>query len=99
MKNNNKSNIITVRGVSMEASNALKICSKRDNKTQGQWLDYVILNAAKTSSMKKKDIAKPEDVSDIIQKMYDKISDFQKMSDKIDELSDRVNKPWYKRIV
>lgn len=93
------SRIITVRGVSIEAQNALKICAKKANKTQGKWLEGVILQAAKEMVSKKQEVARPDDVLDIIKQMSDKISAMEKMSDKIDELSNRLDMPWWRRIV
>ena len=92
------SRTITVRGVSVEAQNALKICAKKAGKPQGKWLESVILQAAKDMVSKKQEVARPDDVLDVIKKMSDKLADMEKMSNKLDELSDRISKPWWKRL-
>lgn len=89
----------TVRGMSAEARNAVKICARKAKKTQGKWLDDVVLRAAKESVSKKTEIAKPEDVSDIIKEMSDRIKGLENLSDKVDKLSHMANQPWWKKII
>jgi uncharacterized protein YoxC len=89
----------TVRGFSAEARNAVKICARKAKKTQGKWLEEVVLQAAKDMMGKKTEVARPEDVFDIIKKMSDDLEAVKKMSNKVDELSNRLNKPWWKKII
>lgn len=89
----------TVRGMSVEARNAVKICARKAKKTQGKWLDDVVLRAAKESVSKKTEIAKPEDVSDIIKEMSDRIKSLENMSNKVEELSHMASRPWWKKII
>jgi predicted HicB family RNase H-like nuclease len=63
--------------------------AQRQNKNLNAWIDNVLLSASRDVLQGKKEVAKPEDVMDVI----------KQMADKIDKLSDKVNKPWWKRMV
>lgn len=89
----------TVRGMSSEARNAVKICARKAKKTQGKWLEDVILKAAKAEVSKSTDVARLEDVSDIIKEMSDRIKSLEGLSDKVEKLSNMANRPWWKKIV
>lgn len=89
----------TVRGVSAEARNAVKICARKAKKTQGKWLEDVILKAAKEAFSKSTDVARLEDVSDIIKEMSDRIKSLEGLYNKVEELSNLANKPWWKKII
>jgi hypothetical protein len=93
------SDSFTVRGLSAEARNAVKICSRKAKKTQGEWLNGVILKAAKESVAKKTEIARPEDVSDIIKEMSDRLKAVESQSDKVEEMYDLLKRPWWKKIL
>lgn len=60
----------------------------RQQKSLNAWIDIALLKASREVLVGKKEVAKPEDVMDVI----------KQMSDKIDKMSDKVNKPWWKRI-
>jgi hypothetical protein len=89
----------TVRGLSIEAKNAIKICARKAKKPQGKWLDDVILKAAKESVSRRTEVAKPEDVSDIIKEMSDRIKAIENKSDKVEELYNLLKRPWWKKIL
>lgn len=88
----------TVRDVSEEAKNAVRIYARKAKKTQGKWLEEIILKAAKETFSKTTDVARLEDVSDIIKEMSDRIKGLESLSDKVEELSNRANKPWWRRL-
>lgn len=60
----------------------------RQQKSLNAWIDMALLKASREVLVGKKEVAKPEDVIDVI----------KQMSNRLDNLSKEVNKPWWKRI-
>lgn len=81
--------IWAVRDVSHEARTAAKLCAKKDRTPLGEWVSNAILQNAKKSRESKKEIARPEDVMDHLKTMFDKI----------EKLSNRMEKPWWEKIL
>ena len=63
--------------------------AERNRDNLNEWIDKALLDASRDVLVGKREIAKPEDVMDVI----------KKMAEKLDKLSDKVDKPWWKRIV
>lgn len=63
--------------------------AERNKVSLNDWIDRALLNASREVLTEKREVAKPEDVMDVI----------KNMAEKLDKLSDKVNKPWWKRIV
>lgn len=64
--------------------------AEREKMPLNDWIGNALLEASRDVLSAKREVAKPEDVMDVI----------KNMADKIDKLSDRVNesnKPWWKR--
>jgi len=63
--------------------------AERNGANLNEWIDKTLLKESREVLMGKREIAKPEDVMDVI----------KNMAEKLDKLSDKVDKPWWKRIV
>lgn len=74
--------------VPWETRIAVTKAAERDNVNLNEWINEVLLKEARGVLTGKREIAKPEDVLDVI----------KGMADKLDKLSSEVNKPWWKRI-
>ena len=66
--------------------------AERNSVTLNDWIDKALLNASRDVLLGKREIAKPEDVMDVIKNMAEKIDN---LSSKVNE----VNKPWWKKII
>jgi hypothetical protein len=62
--------------------------AERQQKSLNEWIDKALLDASRNVLVGKREVAKPEDVMDVI----------KQMAEKIDKLSDKVDKPWWKRM-
>lgn len=62
--------------------------AERQQKSLNAWIDKALLDASRGELMQKREVAKPEDVMDVI----------KQMSEKIDKIKEEVNKPWWKKI-
>lgn len=82
----------TVRQIPREVITAAKKASKNDRKTLGQWLSHVILEAARVTLTRKTEIAKPEDVSDTLQRLLER-------QERAERILDRLQKPWYTKLL
>lgn len=67
---------------------AVTKAATRANIPLNDWLDKVLIQTSREALTGKQEIAKPDDVLDVI----------KQMADKIDKLTDKVNKPWWKKI-
>jgi hypothetical protein len=74
--------------VPWETRTSVTKAAEREGNNLNTWIDNALLNASREVLVGKKEIAKPEDVMDVI----------KQMAEKIDKLSDKVNMPWWKRI-
>jgi len=62
--------------------------AERQQKSLNEWIDKALLDASRDVLVGKREVAKPEDVMDVM----------KQMAEKIDKLSDKVDKPWWKRM-
>ncbi len=62
--------------------------AERQQKSLNEWIDKALLDASRDVLVGKREVAKPEDVMDVM----------KQMAEKIDKLSDKVNQPWWKRM-
>ena len=58
----------------------------RQQKSLNTWIDSALLKASREVLVGKKEVAKPEDVMDVI----------KQMAEKLDKITEKVNKPWWK---
>lgn len=68
---------------------AVTKAAEREKIALNEWINTALHEAARETLTGKREVAKPEDVMDVI----------KQMADKLNELSDKVNEPWWKRIV
>lgn len=66
--------------------------AERSSVALNDWIDKALLTASRDVLVGKREVAKPEDMMDVIANMAEKLD---KLSDKVNE----VNKPWWQRIV
>lgn len=76
----------TIRGITMESRNAAQKAAKKANEFVGSWISRKILEAAQHELTSKKEIARPEDMHDMVRGMH---SDLAKMNEKIDYFTKR----------
>lgn len=62
--------------------------AERQHKSLNAWIDKALLDASRGELTQKREVAKPEDVMDVI----------KQMSEKLDKIKEEVNKPWWKKI-
>jgi hypothetical protein len=80
----------TIRGISIEARSAAQKAAEKGNEFIGSWISRKLLEAAQNDLTAKKEVARPEDVQDILLKMHSNFSDeVSRLSHKIDKLSER----------
>jgi len=60
------SNPWTIRGITMEARNAAQMAAKKNNEFVGSWISRIILEAAQNQLTAKQEVARPEDVQDML---------------------------------
>ena len=85
----------TIRGITSEAKNAAKMASKKADEFLGSWLSRKIIEAAHQDVTKKKDIAKQEDVYDILIKLSDRFDkEISTLHKSIEEVKQKPN--WLK---
>jgi hypothetical protein len=74
--------------VPWETRSSATKAAERSGKAINVWLDTALLEASRGELTKKREVAKPEDVMDVI----------KALSDKMDKITEEVNKPWWKKI-
>ena len=73
--------------VPWETRIAVTKAAERNNVNLNEWINEALLKEARGVLTGKRDIAKPEDVMDVIKDMAEKLA----------ELSNKVDRPWWKR--
>lgn len=76
--------------VPWETRIAVDKAAKRENRNLSDWINAALLKEAQGVLTAKREVAKPEDVMDVI----------KSMAEKLDRLSDKVNernKPWWRK--
>lgn len=84
-----------IRGVDIEAINAVSMAAKKSKKRLGQWLSEVILKAAKETLTKTTEVAKPEDVRDVLKEFVER---FESRQEKLEKQLQMLGEPWHKRV-
>jgi hypothetical protein len=80
----------TIRGISIEARSAAQKAAEKGNEFIGSWISRKLLEAAQADLTAKKEMARPEDVQDILIKMQSSFSEeISKLNHKLDKLSDK----------
>lgn len=75
--------------------------AERQQTNLNTWIDNALLNASREVLVGKQEVAKPEEVMDVIKQMAEKLG---KYADSLDKLSQEINRPkeinksWWKKI-
>lgn len=75
--------------------------AERQQTNLNTWIDNALLNASREVIVGKQEVAKPEEVMDVIKQMAEKLG---KYADSLDKLSQEINRPkeinksWWKKI-
>lgn len=75
--------------VPWETRIAVTKAAERDKVSLNEWINRVLNDAARETITGKRDIAKPEDVLDLL----------QQMAERIDKVAKDMNKPWWKKVI
>lgn len=86
-----------IRQIPREVITAANMAAKKERKTLGKWLTNVILEAAKAGLAKKSEIARPEDVSNILQQLYERQEKLLERQAKTEKALEEMQRPWWKR--
>lgn len=93
-KTTKKTKQMVIRSVDIEAVTAANMCAKKAKKRIGQWVSEIFLKAAKEELTKKTEVAKPEDVRDVLKDFVKKLED---VGDDLKKVTVRLEEPWHKR--
>jgi len=74
--------------VPWETRSSVTKAAERQSMPLNEWIDKALLTASREVLVGKREVAKPEDVMDVI----------KQMAEKLDKITEKVNKPWWKRL-
>jgi hypothetical protein len=77
-----------IRKFPIEVRSAVLMAAKKQGKSIPEWSAPVLLVEAQRQLTGKQEIAKPEDVADVLKEVFNKL----------EELSNKVNKPWWQKL-
>lgn len=86
---------MVIRSVDIEAINAANMAAKKEKKRIGQWVSEVFLKAAQERLTKTTEVAKPEDVRDVLK---DFMKHFEEKHERLERQLEMLNEPWHKKV-
>lgn len=81
--------------VPWETRIAVTKAAERNAVSLNEWINEALIKESRGVLTGKREIAKPEDVMDLIKGMADKMNE---VIVRVNEVGDKVNKPWWRRI-
>lgn len=78
-----------IRNFPIEVKSAVNMAAKKQRKSIPEWVSPILLIEAQNQLTGKQEIAKPEDVADVLKEVFNKL----------EELSNKVNKPFWMKLL